>query len=186
MIDWDLQDTPLALDIYKSDEVVMALFGLKNLQDYEHEIQYNEEAYFGSQVNSLSHKSEKEKKNEKLKNMSFSEKSFRALLDEEKEKIKDATSGENFLEAPEEGEFDLPFRSLPPEKSSILNEDTIPVNLGTEDNPQITYIATTLSLEEQKAMTEFLKNGKVNFVWTYKDMPGLDTDLVVHHLIVDP
>ena len=34
-------------------------------------------------------------------------------------------------------------------------------------------------------MTEFLKKGKINFVWTYKDMPGLDTDLVVHHLIVD-
>ena len=40
MIDWDLQDTPLALDICKFDEAVMALFGLKNLQDYEHEIQY--------------------------------------------------------------------------------------------------------------------------------------------------
>ena len=63
MIDWDIQDTPLALNIYKSDEVVMALFGLKNLQDYEHEIQYNEEAYFASQVNSFSHKSEKENKN---------------------------------------------------------------------------------------------------------------------------
>ena len=44
----------------------MALFGLKNLQDYEHEIQYNEEAYFGIQVNSLSFKSEKE--NKKWKN----------------------------------------------------------------------------------------------------------------------
>ena len=54
MIDWDLQDTPPALNICKSYEVVMVLFGLKNLQDYEHEIQYNEEAYFGIQVNSLS------------------------------------------------------------------------------------------------------------------------------------
>ena len=45
----------------------MALFGLKNLQDYEHEIQYNEEAYFGSQVNSLSDKSEKENKKKKIK-----------------------------------------------------------------------------------------------------------------------
>ena len=59
MIDWDLQDTAPALDVCKSDEVMMALFGLKNLQDYKHEIQYNEEAYFGSQVNSLSCKSEK-------------------------------------------------------------------------------------------------------------------------------
>ena len=35
-------------------------------------------------------------------------------------------------------------------------------------------------------MIEFLKRGKINFAWTYKDMPGLDIDLVVHHLIVDP
>ena len=80
----------------------------------------------------------------------------------------------------------MPFRSLPPKKSSILNEDTILVNLGIEDNPQITYIAATLSLEEQKATTEFLKKGKINFAWTYKDMPSLDIDLVVHHLTVDP
>ena len=35
-------------------------------------------------------------------------------------------------------------------------------------------------------MTKFLKKGKDNFAWTYKDMPSLDTDLVVHHLTVDP
>ena len=57
---------------------------------------------------------------------------------------------------PEEGEVNLPFRSLPPEKSSILNEDTIPINLGMVDNPQITYIAATLSPKEQKVMTKFL------------------------------
>ena len=100
--------------------------------------------------------------------------------------MKDASSSENLLEVPKEGEVDFPFRSLPLEKSSILNEDTILVNLGIEDNPQITYIAATLSLEEQKGMTEFLQKGKVNFSWTYKDMLGLDTDFVVHHLAVDP
>ena len=58
--------------------------------------------------------------------------------------------------------------------------------MGIEDNPQITYIAATLSLDEQKAMTKFLKKHKINFVGTYKDMPSLDIDLVVHHLTVDP
>ena len=65
---------------------------------------------------------------------------MKTLLDNEKDKIKDVSSGENLLEALEEGELDLPFRSLPPKKSSILNEDTILVNLVTKDNPQITYI----------------------------------------------
>ena len=87
---------------------------------------------------------------------------------------------------PKEGEVDFSFRSLPPEKSSILNEDTILVNLGMVDNPQITYIVAILIPEEQKVMTEFLQKGKVNFAWIHKDMPGLDIDLVVHHLIVDP
>ena len=35
-------------------------------------------------------------------------------------------------------------------------------------------------------MTEFLQKDKVNFAWTYKYMPSLDIDLVVHHLTVDP
>ena len=107
-------------------------------------------------------------------------------MDAKKDKINDASSSENLLEVPEEGELDLPFRSFPPEKSSILNEDIIPINLGIENNPQITYIAATLSLEEQKSLSKFLKKVKINFAWTYKHMPSLDTDLVVHHLIVDP
>ena len=62
MIDWDLQDTLSTLNIYNYDKVLMVFFSLKNLQDYKHEIQYNEEAYFGSQVNSFSHKSENKNK----------------------------------------------------------------------------------------------------------------------------
>ena len=67
-----------------------------------------------------------------------------------------------------------------------MNEDIIPVNLGMEENPQITYIVATLSPKEQKTMTKFLEKGKFNFAWTYKDMPSLDMNLVVHHLAVDP
>ena len=79
----------------------------------------------------------KVKKKIKIEETSSSENSFREFLDEEKDKIKDASSGEDLLEAPEEGELQLPFRSLPPEKSSVLNEDTILVNLVIVDNPKI-------------------------------------------------
>ena len=81
-------------------------------------------------------------------------------MDEEKDKVNDTSSGENLLEALEEGEIDFPFKTLPLEKSSILNEDTILVNLAIVDNPQITYIAATLSTKEQKVMIEFLQKGK--------------------------
>ena len=70
-------------------------------------------------------KVKKKRKMEKIKETSYSEIPSRALLDEEKDKIKDTSSSQNLLEVPKEGELDLPFKSLPPEKSSILNEDTI-------------------------------------------------------------
>ena len=35
-------------------------------------------------------------------------------------------------------------------------------------------------------MTNFLQKGKTNSTWIDKDMHGLDIDLVVHHLTVDP
>ena len=44
MIDLNLQEIPQDLNIYNFDKIVMALFGLKNIQDYDHDIQYNEEA----------------------------------------------------------------------------------------------------------------------------------------------
>ena len=65
------------------------------------------------------------------------------LLDEEKDKIKDTSSGENLLEALEEGEIDFQFRSLPLENSSMLNEDTILVDLN-EDKMQIIHKSPTL------------------------------------------
>lgn len=98
-------------------------------------------------------KVKKENKNLKIEEKSSSENSFGTLLDKAKDKIKDAYSGENLLEAPEEGEDDFPFKTLPPKKSFILNEDTIIVNLGMVDNLQITYIAITPSTEEQEVMT---------------------------------
>jgi hypothetical protein len=45
----------------------------------------------------------------------------------------------------------------------MIIEDTIPVNLGTEENPQITYIAASLSDQEKKDMTAFLHKHKINF-----------------------
>lgn len=41
-------------------------------------------------------------------------------------------------------------------------------------------------LEEQELLAAFLRGRKVNFAWTYDDMPGLDPDIVVHHLAIYP
>lgn len=84
-------------------------------------------------------------------------------LDEEKDKIKDVPSSENLFEVLEEGEVDFPFMSLSSEKYSILIEDTVVVNLRTEENPKIAYIASSLDEKEKESMTTFLKKTHINF-----------------------
>lgn len=68
----------------------------------------------------------------------------------------------------------------------MLIEPTQPVNLGTDEHPQIIHLAQLLSKEEKKEFTELLQEKKINFAWTYSDMPGLDLDLIMHHLSIAP
>lgn len=65
-------------------------------------------------------------------------------------------------------------------------EEVQSVNLNTEDQPQMVKIGTTLSSEERRVMIELLTQCKDIFAWSYEDMPGLDTDMVVHHLTIIP
>ena len=58
------------------------------------------------------------------------------------------------------------------------------VNLNTKEAPQIVHLAQSLSKEETKAYIQFLQRKKINFAWTYLDMPGLDTNLIMHHLSI--
>lgn len=43
-----------------------------------------------------------------------------------------------------------------------------------------------MTTEQRADMIEFLKSYKDVFAWSYQDMPGLDTDLVVHRLPLIP
>lgn len=72
------------------------------------------------------------------------------------------------------------------EKSIVLVEIVQPVNVGTTEKPQVTFYATSLDDEEQTNLVVFLKERKINFSWSYIEMPGLDTSLVLHNLIVHP
>lgn len=47
-------------------------------------------------------------------------------------------------------------------------------------------IGTLMTTEQRADMIEFLKSYKDVFAWSYQDMPGLDTDLVVHRLPLIP
>ena len=102
---------------------------------------------------------------------------------QKKVKRKDVSKGENLSEAPKDEVLD----SLPSyfqDRSSVLIEPTQAVNLGTNEAPQMVHLAQSLSSQEKEAYTKFLQEKKINFAWAYSDMPGLDTNLIMHHLSI--
>ena len=53
-----------------------------------------------------------------------------------------------------------------------------------DEASQMVHLAQSLSSQEKEAYTKFLQEKKINFAWTYSDMPGLDTNLIMHHLSI--
>ncbi|XP_060190648.1 uncharacterized protein LOC132619910 [Lycium barbarum] len=58
------------------------------------------------------------------------------------------------------------------------------VNLGTDEDPRPTYVNSLLAVDEESAYVELHKEYKDVFAWSYKEMPGLDPNVAVHHLAV--
>ena len=56
-----------------------------------------------------------------------------------------------------------------------------------EDRPdQVIRVGSLLPLEEKEALKALLREYSQVFAWSVDDMPGIPTDLAVHHLNVDP
>ena len=82
---------------------------------------------------------------------------------------------------------DLPpdlLRLVEQEERQILphQEITEVVNLGTEEEKKEVKIGTILSSATKKELIDLLQDYSDVFAWSYQDMPGLDTDIVVHRL----
>ncbi|KAL0413584.1 UNVERIFIED_CONTAM: hypothetical protein Sradi_1560100 [Sesamum radiatum] len=58
------------------------------------------------------------------------------------------------------------------------------VNLGNTEDPRPIYTSASLTQEEEEAYIELLHEFKDVFAWSYKEMPGLDPKVAVHHLLV--
>ena len=56
------------------------------------------------------------------------------------------------------------------------------INLGTEEEKQEIKIGTTMSDDERRKLIALLHEFKEVFAWSYKDMPGLDPNIVVHQI----
>ena len=79
---------------------------------------------------------------------------------------------------------------LPPDLLRLVEQDerqilphleiTEAINLGTEKEKKEVKIKTTLSPATRKELIDLLQDYSDVFVWSYQDMPGLDTDIVVH------
>ena len=61
-------------------------------------------------------------------------------------------------------------------------EITEAVNLGTEEERKKVKIGTTLLPRTKKELIDLLQDYNDVFAWSYQDMSGLDTDIVVHRL----
>ncbi|KAL0455252.1 UNVERIFIED_CONTAM: Polyprotein P3 [Sesamum latifolium] len=58
------------------------------------------------------------------------------------------------------------------------------VNLGNTENPRPIYTSASLTQEDDGAYITLLHEFKDVFAWSYKEMPGLDPKVAVHHLSV--
>ena len=65
-------------------------------------------------------------------------------------------------------------------------DELVEINLGTEEDPRPTFVSASLTPEERENYREFLMEFRDCFAWTYKEMPGLDTQVATHKLAIDP
>ena len=52
--------------------------------------------------------------------------------------------------------------------------------------PKMILVGNTLTTFEKDALVALLTEIKEAFAWSYEDMLGIDTDIVQHHIPIDP
>ena len=72
------------------------------------------------------------------------------------------------------------------EKSKPNLEETEIINIGTKSEVKEIKISVHLNERQKREMIEFLTVFQDVFAWSYDDMPGISTDIVVHRLPTDP
>ncbi|KAM1480740.1 hypothetical protein ACFX2I_027854 [Malus domestica] len=65
-------------------------------------------------------------------------------------------------------------------------DDLKELNLGTSEEPKPIFVSALLGADEIEKYYQLLLEYKDVFAWTYKEMPGLDPIIAVHHLAVKP
>ena len=106
----------------------------------------------------------------------------------------DSTIADHDFECPinqaeDEGEEDYKIPGelarllLQEEKVIQLHEESVEViNLGTESDKKEIRISANLERSVKSRLVQMLHDYVEVFAWSYEDMPGLDTDIVVYRL----
>ena len=63
-----------------------------------------------------------------------------------------------------------------------VQDPLVEVNLGTKEDPRVTFVSGHLGLEEFNKIIIILKKYKDCFAWDYPELPGLSRKLVEHQL----
>ena len=77
---------------------------------------------------------------------------------------------------------------LEKEEKYIHNDEgnTLVLNLGTYENMKEVCIRSNLSEAKKEEFTQILKEYVDVFAWSYADMPGLNSDIVMHEIPTKP
>ena len=89
-----------------------------------------------------------------------------------------------------EGEFPQKLRDLLDHEDERcarpIMEETLMINLGTEEDRRMIQIGSKLSSQERQLLVDLLQEFKDVFAWSYEDMPGIDTKIIQHRSIPKP
>ena len=75
-------------------------------------------------------------------------------------------------------------RLLQQEERAILPHEELleTINLGTEEDRKEVKVGANLEPNVKESLVQLLNEYVEIFAWSYEDMPGLGTDIVVHRL----
>ena len=60
------------------------------------------------------------------------------------------------------------------------------INLRDEANPKPIFISKSLSPSEREDLIHLIREYKDVFAWNYEDMTGLDSQIAMHRLNINP
>jgi hypothetical protein len=99
------------------------------------------------------------------------------------QKIQEDNLWEDTLQDDKPHEEDIQLTSQEQVEAQDLLEE---VRLGHEDNPNPVLINKQLEPSVKAKLIALLKANKECFAWSYKELPGLDRELVEHRLPIKP